>query len=34
MGMEPEQEKNERAVALTKAVKTAAANDVSAGGVR
>ena len=32
MGMEPEQEKNERAVALTKAVKTAAANDVSAGG--
>ena len=31
MGMEPEHKKRERAVALGKAVETAAANDVSAG---
>ena len=32
MGMEPEQEKREHVVALAKAVKTAPANVVSAGG--
>ena len=32
MGMEPKQEEQERAVALAKAVKTAAANGLSAGG--
>ena len=32
MGMEPEQEERERTVALTKAVKTAAANGLLAGG--
>ena len=32
MGMEPEQEERERAVALAKAVETAATNGLSAGG--
>ena len=32
MDMEPEQEERERAVALAKAVETAAANGLSAGG--
>ena len=32
MGMEPEQEKRERAIALAKAMETAVANGLSAGG--